>query len=74
MAPAYEAAAGELEPSFRLLKLNSEAEPAAAARLNVRGIPTLILFRGGNEQARQSGAMTAAQIVAWVRSQETSAT
>lgn len=73
MAPAYEAAARKLEPSFRLLKLNSEAEPAAAGRLNVRGIPTLILFRGGKEHARQSGAMPAAQIVAWVRSQETGA-
>lgn len=69
MAPAYEAAAKELESEFRLLKLNSEAEPNAAGRLRVQGIPTLILFRGGQEAARISGAMPAARIVAWAKTQ-----
>ena len=70
MAPAYEAAARELEPEFRVLKLNSEAEPSAASRLGIRGIPTMILFRDGREVARVPGAMTAPnQIVAWARAQ-----
>ncbi|WP_322417955.1 thioredoxin TrxC [Mesorhizobium huakuii] len=67
MAPAYEAAARELEPHVRLLKLNSDNEQAVAARLGIRGIPTMILFHGGREIARTSGAMTAGQIVRWVR-------
>ncbi|WP_202353841.1 thioredoxin TrxC [Mesorhizobium sp. 113-1-2] len=65
MAPAYEAAASELEPHVRLIKLNSDNEQAVAARLGIRGIPTMILFHGGH--ARTSGAMTAGQIVRWVR-------
>lgn len=69
MAPAYEAAARELEPAFRLLKLNSDQEPEASAGLGIRGIPTMILFQDGRETARVSGAMTASQIVAWARSQ-----
>ncbi|MCA0008752.1 MULTISPECIES: thioredoxin TrxC [unclassified Mesorhizobium] len=67
MAPAYEAAASELEPHVRLIKLNSDNEQAVAARLGIRGIPTMILFHGGREIARTSGAMTAGQIVRWVR-------
>lgn len=67
MAPAYEAAAIELEPHVRLIKLNSENEQSVAARLGIRGIPTMILFHGGRELARTSGAMTAGQIVRWVR-------
>ena len=67
MAPAYEAATRELEPHMQLIKLNSDAELQVAARLGIRGIPTMILFHGGREVARASGAMSAAQIVAWVR-------
>ena len=67
MAPAYEAAAEELEPHVRLIKLNSDNEQAVAARLGIRSIPTMILFHGGREIARTSGAMTAGQIVRWVR-------
>ena len=67
MAPAYEAAARELEPVVRLIKLNSDNEPAVSARLGIRGIPTMIMFHGGQELARTSGAMTAGQIVRWVQ-------
>ncbi|TIT87095.1 MAG: thiol reductase thioredoxin, partial [Mesorhizobium sp.] len=63
----YEAAAKALEPHVRLIKLNSDAEQALAARLGIRGIPTMILFHHQREIARTSGAMSAAQIVSWVR-------
>ena len=67
MAPAYEAAARNLEPQVRLIKLNSDAEQAVAARLGIQGIPTMILFCQGREVARTSGAMSATEIVRWVR-------
>ena len=67
MAPAYEAAARELEPDVALIKLNSEKESAIAAELGIRSIPTMILFRNGRELARQSGVMSSGQIVGWVR-------
>src|SRR5689334_11176332 len=67
MAPAYEAAARELEPGVLLIKLNSDAEQAIASRLGIQGIPTMILFHSGREVARTSGAMSATQIVRWVR-------
>jgi thioredoxin 2 len=68
MAPQFEAAAKALEPRMRLGKLDTEAEQQIAGRYGIRGIPTMILFRGGEEIARTSGAMSAAQIVEWARS------
>jgi thioredoxin 2 len=67
MAPAFEAAASQLEPQVRLGKLDTEAEQAIAARYAIRSIPTMILFSGGKEIARQSGAMPANAIIKWAR-------
>lgn len=67
MAPAFAAAASQLEPHVRLGKVDTEAEQAIAARFDIRSIPTMILFSKGREVARQSGAMPTAAIVSWVR-------
>lgn len=69
MAPAFEQAAQQLEPQFRLVKVDTEAEKNLGARFNIRSIPTLALFANGREVARQPGAMGAADIVRWARSQ-----
>ncbi|MCW5720124.1 MAG: thioredoxin TrxC [Devosia sp.] len=69
MAPEFAAAAGALEPEIRLLKLNSEQEQGVASRLGIRGIPTMLLYAGGREIGRISGAMTMQQIVGWTREQ-----
>jgi len=70
MAPAYEQAAGLLEPQVRVAKLNTEEAQAIAARFNIRSIPTLALFVGGKEVARQTGAFRSAQDIAqWAQSQ-----
>ena len=50
-----------------MAKVNTEAAQALGGRYNIRSIPTLALFVGGKEVARQPGAMTnPAQIVQWV--------
>lgn len=67
MAPAYEQAAAQLEPGFRVAKVDTETEPALAARHAIRSIPTLVLFLDGREAARQPGAMGTADIVRWAR-------
>jgi thioredoxin 2 len=68
MAPAFERAAAALEPGVRLAKVDTQTEAELAARFGIRGIPTLVAFRGGREVARQAGAMDGAGIAAWVRS------
>lgn len=66
MAPAFTAAAKSLEPKVRLLKVDTEAEQAVAARFSIRSIPTLIMFSGGREIARSAGAMDQRAITSWV--------
>jgi thioredoxin 2 len=67
MAPAFEQAAGQLEPGLRLLKVNTEAEPALGSHYGIRSIPTLALFHHGREVARQPGAMGLQDIVNWAK-------
>jgi len=67
MAPAFEAAAASLEPHYRLAKLNTDEEGEIAGRYGIRSIPTLIVFKGGRETARQAGAMPAGALVDWIR-------
>ena len=68
MAPAFEAAAAELKDRVRFAKLDTERAQVVAARYGIRSIPTMILFRGGREAARVSGAMDRSSIVRWVLS------
>jgi thioredoxin 2 len=68
MAPAFVQAAAQLEPGMRLAKLNTEEAQELGTRNNIRSIPTLALFVGGREIARQAGAMDTGGIVRWARS------
>ena len=67
MAPVFAQAAGQLEPQVRLVKIDTEREQALSAQLGIRSIPTLILFKGGKEAARLSGAMDLQNLLAWTR-------
>ncbi len=69
MAPEFEKAAGLLKGQARLAKIDTERNPDATVRWNIRGIPAFILFREGRERARLSGARPAGQLVEWVRQQ-----
>ncbi|WP_418646740.1 thioredoxin TrxC [Thauera butanivorans] len=68
MAPHFAEAARLLEPRVRLAKVDTEAAPQLGAQYGIRSIPTLALFAGGKEVARQTGAMGAQGIVRWVDS------
>lgn len=65
-APVFEQAAAQFEPHLRLAKLDTEAEQGIAAQLQIRSIPTLILFRQGKEVARISGALPLSQLKQWL--------
>ncbi|MFN3303101.1 MAG: thioredoxin TrxC [Roseateles sp.] len=64
-APQFEQLAAA-RPDIRFVKVDSDAAPRASANLGIRSIPTTLLFLGGRELGRQSGAMSAAQLNAWV--------
>jgi thioredoxin 2 len=68
MAPQFEAAAQSSAGHVLFAKVDTERATRTAARFGIRSIPTMVLFRGGREVARQSGAMSQAQILGWLRS------
>jgi len=69
MAPAFEQAALALESRVRFAKVNTDDEQSIAQQFNIRSIPTMILFNGGQEVARHSGAMMGGDIERWVTDQ-----
>jgi thioredoxin 2 len=68
MAPQFAQAATHL-PRVRFAKVDTDAAPKAGALYGIRSIPTMILFQGGREVARVSGAMQAAQLQQWLQQQ-----
>jgi len=66
MGPQFDDAAKQLHPKARLVKIDTTAEQAIASRFGIQSVPTLIIFKGGKEVARQSGAMLAQEMVNWV--------
>ena len=68
MAPVFSQAAAQLEPYFRLIKVNTEVEQNLAGRLRIQSIPTLAIYKNGQEVIRQPGAMGLTDLVNWARS------
>jgi thioredoxin 2 len=69
MAPAFEKAALAMESRVRFARLNTDEEQSIAQQFDIRSIPTMILFRDGQEVARHSGALMGADIERWVAQQ-----
>jgi thioredoxin 2 len=66
MAPAYEKVSQDMQGRARFVKVNTEVEQGLAAKYNIRSIPTLAVFAGGLEIARQPGAMSSSDLTRWV--------
>lgn len=67
-APIFLEAARRLSGKVVFARLDTEAEPEAAASFSVRSIPTLIVFKKGEEKGRTSGAMLLEPFVDWLGS------
>ncbi len=68
IGPALEEMPGELSAQVTFAKLNIDENPAAPDRYGVRGIPTLMLFSGGQVAAVLVGARPKSAIKEWVQS------
>ncbi len=66
MAPHFAQAAAQL-PGVRFAKLDTDENPRASGAAMIRSIPTLVLYQGGREVARQSGAMSSGDLLRWVQ-------
>jgi thioredoxin 2 len=67
MAPHFERAAQQLKGRARLVKVNTEQAPGVTARLGIRAIPTVALFRKGTEAKRVAGAVDTPTLVGWLQ-------
>lgn len=67
MAPNFDKTAAAMFTAARFAKVDTEQDRGLAARLGIRSIPTLILFRGKREIDRVSGAMDSATLANWIR-------
>lgn len=62
VAPALEEIARQRPGRIVVAKVDTDALPDVAGRFGIRSIPTMVLFRGGKEAERISGAMPASEI------------
>jgi thioredoxin 1 len=62
IAPILDAIAEEYRDRLRVVKLNIDENPKTPPKYNIRGIPTLLLFRNGTVVAQQVGAVSKAQL------------
>jgi len=69
MAPIFQQVAAEMGTRVRFAKVDTEANSQVSMRHHIKGIPSLILFKNGEEVARTSGAMEAHALKRWLASQ-----
>lgn len=65
-APTFESLSQQYAGKAVFVKLNSDANQQIASKLGIRGIPTVLVFKNGNEVTRQSGAMPQEQFSRWL--------
>ena len=66
IAPALEQISDELAGKVTIAKLNIEDSPTTPSRYGVRGIPTMMLFKGGQMASMKVGAMPKQKILEWL--------
>ena len=66
IAPILDAIADDYKDRLRIVKLNIDENPQTPPKYNIRGIPTLLLFRNGSVAAQQVGAVSKAQLEAFL--------
>jgi thioredoxin 1 len=74
IAPVLDELAEEYAGKLQICKLDVDANPNTAPKYNVKGIPTLIIFKNGNVEAKKVGAMSKSQLAAFIESTIFSAT
>lgn len=66
IAPALEEIASQYEGRLNIAKVNIDENPETPGQYGVRGIPTLMIFSGGEHVATRVGAAPKSQLAAWV--------
>ncbi len=66
IAPILDEIAADYEGKLKIAKLNIDDNPATPPKFGIRGIPTLMIFKGGNVQSTKVGALSKSQLTAFI--------
>ncbi len=66
IAPVLEDLAGAYDGKIKICKMDVDANKATPAKFNIRGIPTLTIFKNGNAESTKVGALTRAQLTEFI--------
>lgn len=66
IAPILDQIADDYDGRVKVVKLNIDENPQTPPRYGIRGIPTLMLFKGGNVEATKVGAVTKSHLSAFL--------
>lgn len=66
IAPILDEIADEYEGKLKITKLNIDDNPATPPKFGIRGIPTLMIFKGGDVAATKVGALSKSQLAAFI--------
>ena len=67
IGPALEEISDEMSEKVIIAKHNIDSEPNTPTKYGIRGIPTMLLFSGGELKATKVGATTKSNIVSWIK-------
>ena len=66
IGPVLEEISNEMTNEITIAKHNIDNEPNTPTKYGIRGIPTMLLFKGGELKATKIGATTKSNIVSWI--------
>jgi thioredoxin 1 len=67
IAPVLEEISDEMKEQVVIAKHNIDQEPNTPTKYGIRGIPTMLLFKGGELKATKVGATTKSNIISWIK-------
>ena len=68
IAPILDEIAADYDGKLKVAKLNIDENPVTPPKFGIRGIPTLMIFKGGNVEATKVGAVSKSQLTAFIDS------
>ncbi len=68
IGPSLEELSDEFGGNVKIVKINIDENPSTPSKYGVRGIPTLMVFKGGQVAATQVGANPKSKIADWIKS------
>ncbi|WP_124726999.1 thioredoxin [Staphylospora marina] len=67
LAPVLDEVDAELGDQVKIVKVNVDNNPDSAAKFGIMAVPTLILFKNGEQVAKMNGAVPKEHLISWIK-------